>query len=54
MQSTDFMNTVIRKVLEEKMDNGYKRFLIFPYGEVGMKIKVFLNSLYGIDRKSVV
>ena len=39
MQSTDFMNTVIRKVLEEKMDNGYKRFLIFPYGEVGMKIK---------------
>lgn len=54
MQSTDFMNTVIRKVLEEKMDNGYKRFLIFPYGEVGMKIKVFLNSLYGIEEELII
>lgn len=54
MQSTDFMNTVIRKVIEEKLDNGYRRFLIFPYGEVGMKMKVFLNSLYGIEEELII
>lgn len=39
----------IRKFIEEKLDAGYKKFIIFPYGDVGITVKHFLNSAYGIQ-----
>ena len=50
----DIITAAIRKVIEEKLDNGYRRFIIFPYGDVGMKIKEFLNSLYAIEEELII
>lgn len=50
----DFLSAIIRKVIEEKIDSGYKKFIIFPYGDVGIKTKVFLNSLYGVEEEFII
>lgn len=50
----DFTTTAIKKTIEEKLDNGYKRFIIFPFGDVGIKAKEFLNSLYGIEEEMII
>jgi len=48
------MKNLIRKLIEEKLDNGYKRFIIFPYGDVGMEVKILLNTLYGIEEELII
>lgn len=39
----------IRKMIESKLEQGYKNFIIFPFGEVGYKVKQILNIIYGIQ-----
>lgn len=50
----DFSLASIRSVIEEKLESGYTRFAIFPYGDVGIKAKSFLNSAYGIAEEIII
>ncbi len=50
----DFSLASIRKAIEEKLESGYTRFVIFPYGDVGIKVKSFLNSAYGIVEEHII
>ena len=36
----------IRRCIEEKIQGG-KKFIIFPFGDVGMQVKHVLNEVYG-------
>lgn len=38
----------IRRCIEEKIQGG-KKFIIFPFGDVGMQVKHVLNEVYGIQ-----
>lgn len=44
----------IRNFIEEKLDAGYQKFIIFPYGDVGITVKHFLNSAYGIQETYIL
>ena len=44
----------IRKCIEGCLDRGYKDFIIYPYGEVGMEVKRVLNECYGIAECFIV
>ena len=48
------MKHIIRKLIEEKLDDGYKRFVIFPYGDIGVEVKILLNTLYGIEEELII
>lgn len=48
------LNAEIRKCIEEKLETGYRKFIIFPYGEVGMTVKHILNSAYGIQETYIL
>lgn len=50
----DFSLASIRSVIEEKLESGYTRFAIFPYGDMGIKAKSFLNSAYGIAEEIII
>lgn len=50
----DFSLASIRSVIEEKLESGYTRFAIFPYGDMGIKAKSFLNSAYGIVEEIII
>lgn len=44
----------IREFIEEKLKIGYRKFIIFPYGDVGITVKHFLNSAYGIQETYIL
>lgn len=44
----------IRKMIENKLDKGYKKFIIYPYGTIGMKVKDVLNNVYDIKEKYII
>lgn len=44
----------IKKCIEEKLDQGYRDFIIFPFGDVGMQVKHILNEAYGIQEAYVL
>lgn len=44
----------IRTFIEEMLDKGYKRFIIFPFGDVGLQVKQFLNFAYGIQEEYIL
>ncbi len=44
----------IRDCIEDKIDRGFKDFIIYPFGEVGMMVKAVLNQGYGIQEKYVL
>ena len=46
--------TEIKEFIEEKLDEGYRKFIIFPYGDVGIKVKNILNSAYGIQEAFIL
>lgn len=50
----NFLIACIKNVIEEKIDNGYTRFAIFPYGDIGMKVKKYLNLAYGIEEEYII
>ena len=50
------MNLVgqIKECIEQKLDMGFKKFIIFPFGEVGMQVREILRSVYGIETEYVL
>lgn len=44
-----FIETEIRRTIEGQLDKGCNEFIIFPFGEVGYKVKQILNTIYGIQ-----
>ncbi len=50
------LTTEIRKSIEKVLDSGdrEKRFIIFPFGDVGIQVKNILNSVYGIQEAFIL
>lgn len=48
------MINIIKKCLEQKLDAGFKDFIIYPYGDVGMRVKQILNEVYGIQEMYII
>lgn len=44
----------IRQMIEEKIEEGYKKYIIFPFGDVGMRVKEILNISYGINEDDII
>lgn len=44
----------IKRCIEQKLDEGFKNFIIFPFGDVGMKVKFILNNVYGISEEYIL
>lgn len=44
----------IKDFIEEKIEAGYKKFIIFPYGDVGIQVKHILNDVYGIKEEYIL
>ena len=40
--------TEIKNTIEKIIRNGKRKFIIFPFGDVGMQVKNILNEVYGI------
>lgn len=36
------------------MDQGFRKFIIFPFGDVGMQVKSILNNVYGIFEEYIL
>lgn len=54
---TEGMNSLIseiRNCIETQLDAGCRDFIVFPYGDVGMQVKSFLNNVYGIQEKMII
>lgn len=39
---------VVRKRIKECLDEGWRKFIIFPFGENGMLVKKVLEEAFGI------
>ena len=44
----------IKECIEPKLDAGFRKFIIFPFGEVGMQVRDVLRSVYGIETEYVL
>lgn len=44
----------IKDSIEEKLNEGFRNFIIFPYGDVGMRVKYILNEAYGIREAHIL
>lgn len=44
----------IRTLIEEKLNTGCTKFIIFPFGDIGMHVKRILNSAYGIQEEAIL
>lgn len=44
----------IKECIEQKLDAGFRKFIIFPFGNVGMQVKEVLRNAYGIDVEYVL
>ena len=43
-----------KRLIELELDKGNKDFIIFPFGDVGMRVKTILNEVYNIDAKYIL
>ena len=43
----------IKKCIEEKLDMGFRKFIIFPFGDVGMQTRAILRDAYGIEAEYI-
>lgn len=48
------LNLQIRQCIELGLDRGGKRFIIYPFGDVGMQVKDILVSLYAIEPAYII
>lgn len=39
----------IKDCIKSKLDEGFRKFIIFPYGEIGVQIKYILNTAFDIQ-----
>ena len=44
----------IKECIEHKLDVGFRKFIIFPFGDVGMQVKEVLKNAYGIDAEYIL
>ena len=44
----------IRRCIEQKLDEGFKQFIIYPLGDTGMQVKEILNTMYGIQESYII
>lgn len=44
----------IKECIERKLDAGFRKFIIFPFGDIGMQVKGVLKSAYGIEAEYVL
>lgn len=44
----------IKECIEQKLDAGFKKFIIYPFGDVGIQVKEVLRNAYGIDAEYVL
>ena len=44
----------IKDFIEEKLDAGYRKFIIFPFGDVGIQVKQILNGVYGLQEEYIL
>ena len=54
MEGMNLFNASVRKCIETQLDRGQKNFIIFPFGDIGMRIKTFLNDAYGIQERLII
>lgn len=46
--------TQIKSCIEQKLDAGFQKFIICPFGDVGMQVKCILNNAYGIKEEYIL
>ena len=39
----------IKRCIEQRLDMGFKKFIIYPFGEVGRQVRDILRDVYGIE-----
>lgn len=44
----------IKECVERKIDAGFRKFIIFPFGDVGMQVKEVLKNAYGIEAEYIL
>ncbi len=44
----------IDKTIRHCLNKGYRKFIIFPFGEYGLQVKSILNDIYGIKEALIV
>ena len=44
----------IKRCIEQKLETGFKKFVIFPFGEVGLQVRDVLRNAYGIEAEYVL
>ncbi len=44
----------IKECIEEQLDKGKEKFVIFPYGEIGMKVHDVLAKVYGVEPAYII
>ena len=44
----------IRQAIESQLDMGKRKFIIYPFGDVGVKVKNILNNSYGIKEDYII
>lgn len=54
MNGMDPIIADIRNCIERYLDRGKYGFIIFPYGDIGIKVKSILNNAYGIMEKYLI
>lgn len=54
MNGMDAVNASIRKSIENRLSTGQRSFIIFPFGDIGMRVKNILNVAYGIAEEAIV
>lgn len=44
----------IKNCIEQCLDNGEENFIIYPYGDVGIRVQEILNKCYGIKERCII
>lgn len=44
----------IRQAIESQLDMGKRKYIIYPFGDVGIKVKNILNNTYGIKEDYII
>ena len=44
----------IKECIERKWDEGYREFIIYPFGETGLQVKHILNDIYGVMESYII
>lgn len=53
-QECTTLSNRIKECIEKKLDQGFRKFIIFSFGDVGMQVKSILNNVYGIFEEYIL